>query len=242
MDYTFILYVFFGVLPSLSWLFYYLRKDRHPESKRMVLKIFLYGALITLPVFFAQMFITGILDKAGLPPIFRSVLYWFVAIALAEEFFKYLLVKEKILNNPEFDEPLDVMLYMVISALGFAALENILYLVTPANNLIFTDVLNRTLIISLIRFIGATFLHTLCSAVIGYFLALSFLETKKHIRLVILGFLISTSLHGFYNFSIMTVSGPMKFIIPISILVILAFFVFAGFEKLSKAKSICKIT
>ena len=54
MDYYIIIYIIFGVLPSLTWLSYYLRKDVHPEPKKMVLKIFLWGALITIPVFFVQ--------------------------------------------------------------------------------------------------------------------------------------------------------------------------------------------
>jgi RsiW-degrading membrane proteinase PrsW (M82 family) len=207
----------------------------------MVLKIFLWGALITLPVFFVQIGFSFLLTKLNLSPIFISLLYWFIVISLTEEVFKYLVVRVKVLSHYEFDEPLDVMLYMIIVALGFAALENILYLFSPTG-LSFNEVLSRTLVVSFIRFLGATFLHTLCSGIFGYFLALSFYETKKRLKLLVLGILAATSLHGLYDFSIMTITGPMQIIIPVMILTALASFVISGFEKVKKIKSVCKIT
>ncbi|TSC94639.1 MAG: hypothetical protein CEN87_360 [Parcubacteria group bacterium Licking1014_1] len=243
MDYKIILYIIFGILPSLTWLFYYLRKDVHPESNIMIIKIFLWGALVTLPVFFVQIGFTTLLSKFGpyLSPIIVSLIYWFLIISLTEEFFKYLVVRGKIINNKALDEPLDIMLYMIIAALGFAALENVLYLFSPADQLSLNEIINRTVIISFIRFVGATFLHTLCSGVVGYFLAISFREAKKRMMIFSCGLLAATVLHGLYDFSIMTMDGPIKIIIPLAILIILAFFVISGFEKLKKMKSVCKI-
>ncbi len=239
MDFRFLLFIFFGILPSLVWLTYYLSKDAHPESKRMVTKIFLWGALITIPVFFVQIALSEILTRINLPAIYISLLYWFIVISFTEEIFKYFVVKWKVLNHHEFDEPIDTMIYMIIVALGFAALENILYLFTPTDGLSLNDILNRTLIITFIRFIGATFLHTLCSGVIGYFLALSFYDVKNGPRYKLCGFLFAVILHGLYDFSIMTIDGSMKIIIPVLILIMLAFTVVMGFERLKKIKSIC---
>ena len=145
------------------------------------------------------------------------------------------------INSPHLDEPLDVMLYMVIAALGFTAVENILYLFIPMGQLSFNDLVSRTLMVSFIRFIGATFLHTLASATIGYYLALSFCGVKKRIIYIIAGFVMATALHGLYNFSIMVLEGPAKIAIPIAILMALAFLVFSEFEKLKKIKGVCKI-
>lgn len=209
----------------------------------MILKIFLWGAFATIPVFFVQIGLTRLLSNLFIPPIFSAIIYWFLIISLTEEIFKYIIVKIKVLNNYEFDEPLDAMLYMVISALGFAAIENILYLFSPIGieNPTFNYILDRTIIITIIRFIGATFLHTLCSALLGYFLALSFLQTKSRLRLAILGIMGASFLHGLYDFSIMTVDGIYKIIIPALILIILAIFVVTKFEKLKKVKSVCKL-
>ena len=244
MDFTFIIYIIFGILPSLAWLFYYLRKDLHPESKKMILKIFAFGALSTIPVLVIQLSLTKLLSYTNLPQIYTYIIYWFLIIALTEEIFKYLVIKFKVLNNAEFDEPVDAMIYMIIAALGFAAVENMIYLWLPvsAQTISFNDTVLRTLFITFFRFVGATFLHTLCSATIGYFLALSFREAKNGLRFTILGILTAVFLHGLFNFSIMTIGdGWEKVIIPIILLSIIAVFVMHEFDKLKKLKSICKL-
>jgi RsiW-degrading membrane proteinase PrsW (M82 family) len=112
--------------------------------------------------------------------------------------------------------------------------------------------------ISFLRFIGAVFLHTLCSGSFGYFLSLSFFETKRKTQLFITGLLIAILAHGFFNFSITKIEGSLKIedgLIRIAdqrtfiffnvflgiILISLAIFVSFGFNKLKKMKSICLI-
>lgn len=162
----------------------------------------------------------------------------FVGVALVEEVLKYLVVREKVLSSPEFDEPIDAMLYMIIAALGFAASENILIFFSPKG---FSREIFETLSLAGFRFISATFLHALTSGLLGYFLALSFFETRKHFRFITLGLVAAIFLHGLYNFSIMEVEGSLRFGIPIVILMGLAIFVSLGFKKLKKLASICKI-
>jgi RsiW-degrading membrane proteinase PrsW (M82 family) len=238
LDYRILIYIFFGVLPSLTWLSYYLTKDMHPEPKRMILKIFLWGALITIPVFFVQIGCTYLLSLAKIDPLLISIIYWFLVISLTEELFKYFVVKMKVMNSPHLDEPLDIMLYIVVAALGFAALENVLYLFSPIENLPLNDLISRTMIIALVRFVGATFLHTLCSAVVGYALAISCCDKKNRFLEFISGLIIATFLHGLYDFSIMTLRGYAQIAIPVITILVLAIMVFTGFEKLKKIKSV----
>lgn len=241
------LYILFGILPSLIWLFYYLQKDIHPEPKKMILKIFLYGSLITVPVFFIQTGLADILRQLqalaffATYPIVIEVIKWFLVIALTEEIFKYLIVKVNVLHSYALDEPLDIMLYMVVAALGFAAVENILYLFSPINGTSFNLFLRTTFTVSFIRFIGATFLHTLCSGLLGYFLALSSIKNKKGPALTIIGILLATVLHGLYNFSIITLWVPLNFIIPTIIILGLFIFMMYDFDEIKKIKSICKL-
>jgi RsiW-degrading membrane proteinase PrsW (M82 family) len=271
VDYTIIIYIIFGILPSLIWLAYYLTKDLHPEPKKMILKIFLWGSLISIPVFFVEIGLGKIFDiilsslnfphvdysclpeclptldyltqltlpEFNLSSLIAVLIYWFFVIAFSEELFKYLIVKVKITNNPNLDEPVDIMIYMVVAALGFAAVENILYLFDPIGQMSFDQVINRALVIDFVRFVGATFLHTLCSAVVGYSLAISFCRGKK--KYLIFGILLATLLHGLYNFSIMTLDGNAKLAVPAVIILSLAFLVFWGFENLKMMKGMCKI-
>lgn len=255
---NYIIYIPLALLPSIIWLFFYLRKDSHPESNKMVVKIFFYGMLaaviaaaIEMAVAFGTDFLTSFspLDLNFFPSL-SFILYHIIVIALVEEIAKLLIVQEKVINDPEFDEPLDAMLYMIIAALGFAALENLLYLspvLLPKTGLDIRD----AAFVAGFRFIGATLLHALASGTIGYFLAFSILSHKNKKLLLAIGITIAAILHGLFNISIIgIVEGIEKqntflfsasTIFLILILTFLAIFVSFGFKKLKKMASVCKI-
>jgi len=222
-----------GFLPSIIWLLFYLRKDVHPESNQAILKVFFYGMLIAFAAIFLEI---------GFKKISSNLLlYLFVGGALVEEYLKYLVVKLEVLRSSELDEPIDIMLYMIIAGLGFAALENILILVKYHPFL----ELPKTLEISTLRFLTATFLHALCSGIVGYFLAISFFNLKKQKKFLLMGLGIAIVLHGSYNLSIIKIDDWKKFISPVIILIILigaAWFVSLGFKKLKRLKGICKVS
>jgi RsiW-degrading membrane proteinase PrsW (M82 family) len=246
---TYPLYIFFGLAPSIIWLLFYLRKDVHPEPNSQVIKIFFYGMLAAIPAVFLEKGFQAVLTDFSIPAdgwwwgvslssVLIIILNTLIGVALIEEVLKYLAVKIKVLKSAEFDEPTDALLYMIIAALGFAALENILILIPLGP----TFLLGEAFSITVARFLGATFLHALCSGTVGFFLALSFFETKNRLKFLAAGLGIATILHGLYNFSIMEIEGNLKVLIPIIILIGLALFVSLGFKRLKKMKSICKIS
>jgi RsiW-degrading membrane proteinase PrsW (M82 family) len=201
----YLLYAIFGLLPSVIWLLFYLRKDHHPEPNSMVVKIFLWGMLMGPLAIFFELFVKWLLnptDLASFIDILRQNsrdVYLFVGIVfvapIIEEFVKYLVVRFAVLKNPEFDEPLDVMLYMIISALGFAAIENLL--------LVFQSPLpdfGQVVSLAALRFISATFLHALASGLLGYWLARSLAEPAKRIQFLARGFSLAIFFHASYNY------------------------------------------
>lgn len=230
------IYILFGLAPSIIWLLFFLRKDSHPESNPTILKVFFYGMLAAIPAALIELGFAEKLKSYNLPLSIAQPIYVFLGIAFVEEFFKYLAVKKKILKHPEFDEPTDIMLYMIISALGFASLENLLVLFPLASPFQFFE----TFIVSSFRFVGATFLHALSSGLLGYFMALSFFEPKNKTKLLFKGFLASTFLHGLYNLSIIEIDNGFKFAVPIIILIGLAIFVSSAFKKVERLKSVCR--
>ena len=277
----YLILIIFAVAPSIIWLLFFLRKDTHPESNQMIILVFLLGIAIVPLGFLAECIPIGI-DKLGniscflpsflgeifsfLPPILGSFLAALLGVALIEEVIKYLVVRWKVLKNPEFDEPLDVMLYMIIAALGFAAFENFLYLLpspeTPLTHefitVNFLPLMGLVAFISFFRFVGAVFLHALCSGTIGYFLARSFFEPKNKLKLLFAGFSIAILLHSVFNLSIMKIEeslilaggqvylkNPITFYLSLGIVVFtligLAVFVTLGFRNLKKIISVCKI-
>jgi RsiW-degrading membrane proteinase PrsW (M82 family) len=211
----------------------------------MILKIFFWGMLAAIPAVVIEVLFSKGTDKllmysnhASGAAFLISLLNIFIGVALVEEFLKYLVVKEKVLKSSECDEPLDVMLYMIISALGFVVFENLLLFLSPD---MFSLGLNETIFFLGFRFISATFFHALASGTLGFFMALSFLETKKRGMLLFFGMSLVVILHGLYDFSIMKIEGLWAIPLPVIIILGLAIFVSFAFRKLKKMASVCKV-
>lgn len=253
----FLLITTIALLPSVIWLLFFLKEDVHPESKNMILKVFFFGALSAPAAAFVGIGFQELLLEFNLHEELFLILHIFLGIGLTEELLKYLVVRLKVISHHEFDEPVDAMLYMIISGLGFAALENILIFFSQ-------KILNQPFVEALslisIRFITATFLHALCSALIGYFLALSICNTKNQLKLISTGLISAAFLHGLYDLAATKIINDSLIIMPngdvgisdypmfiffsiilFAILIGLAIFVNSGFKRLKKIKSICKI-
>ncbi len=244
MDYLY--YTILGLAPSLIWLTFYLRKDQHPEPKRMVLKVFFWGALMGPAAIILQL-----VTRWGCQPTFEWSRFmatlgqndyrYFLNIVLfapiIEEYLKYAVVKWHVLKNPIFDEPLDAMLYLIISALGFAAVENLLNIFLAPNltlQLAFSQ--------SIARFLSATLLHTLSSGLLGYFLALSLYNFKKRRVYLFSGFLLAVGAHGLYNYLAWLLDFNKFFALLLAFfLIVLAALITWQFYNLKKRLSVCKI-
>ena len=224
------LFLFFGFVPSIIWLAFYLRKDSHPEPNSVIRKVFFWGMLATLPAIALELTLRSLFSFLPFSEGIILILYIFLGVALVEELFKFLVVRFAVYKDKALDEPVDLMLYMIIAALGFAALENILILfglgpTSPVSNIVS---------LTMVRLVGATFLHALVSGTFGYFLAHSFLNPKKKYWYIIAGLFVATLLHGLFNFYILEVEGAAKLLIPAVILLGLAIFVSLGFRQLKK--------
>jgi RsiW-degrading membrane proteinase PrsW (M82 family) len=186
--------------PSILWLLFYLKRDKHPEPKTMILKIFLWGMASALPAIFIEKGLALELAEINLSPFLASIANILLGAALVEESLKYLVVRGEVMKNKEFDEPVDAMIYMIVAALGFAASENVLIVFGIASSL----VIEKTILIVLLRSLGAISLHALCSAVVGFWLAVSFSRHRQEkFRFVLRGLAIAICLHGLFNFFIM---------------------------------------
>lgn len=231
---NYVLFIILGLLPSTVWLLLFLLQDSHPEPKGMIIKIFVYGMAITIPVALVEWGFLEFLKNFNLPSLWLIIIYFLCGVAVIEEIFKYLVVRFSALRSHHFDEPVDAMIYMIIVGLGFAAIENILVLFS----LIASGLVEQTALTLFGRFIGATFLHALCSANIGFFLALSLAKIRGNKLLLFFGISFSIFLHGLYNIVIATTRGSL---IGITILLFLLcglfLIVLAEFKKITQLKS-----
>ncbi len=118
-----------ALIPPLALVFYTYKLDKiEKEPTNLLVKLFLLGALTCIPAGLIEAFLLRIVGQ-GLAP--ESVGYQlitnFFCIALVEEGWKYLVLKKCTWNHPAFDYQFDAIVYAVTTSLGFAALENILY-------------------------------------------------------------------------------------------------------------------
>ena len=184
-----------GLVPALFWLWFWLREDKErPEPYGLIIIAFIAGMAVVplaLP-----------LQKLALE-LFHGDNLIFIWVII-EEVLKYAAALIVILWHKAVDEPIDIIIYMIIIALGFSALENALFIFNP---LVAGDLTN-TLLTSKFRFLGATLLHILASGTVGALLAFAYYKNNV-VKLIYgtLGLFIAIVLHALFNFFIMDASG-----------------------------------
>ena len=210
-----------GVLPTLIWLWFWLTEETdHKEPIFLVVLTFLGGAvglLLLLPL-------KPVILSMGLEPNTITVVYAFL-----EELIKYIIVSLVVFRSGCITRPSDYTIFLVTGALGFSALENTLYLIKPiAAN---ADI-GSILITGNMRFLGATVVHSICSAIIGVFMGLGFSALRSLRTLyAMIGMVVATGLHTVFNYFIMQ-DTRQSTIIAISGIWIVAVIVILIFDRL----------
>ncbi len=172
--------------PAVFWLWYFYRRDRYePEPKLLIIRTFLLGMLVTIPVAFLE----GILPVSGL-------MLAVVGAPIIEELAKYLVVRRTVYPRSEFNEPMDGVVYAASAALGFATLENIVYISTAY----LTSPLEDVLIIYALRALLSVPGHALFSSMWGYALGRAKFDPDRGTGFVVGGLLLAMLLHGIFNF------------------------------------------
>ena len=223
-------YLLLAFLPPIFWLLFYLREDRHPEPKRLLLAAFLGGMAAAGLAVVMEVLVLGrkgasALDGATL----GGAVVTFLIIALIEEYVKYLAVKLLIEKRRDFNEPVDAMIYMMTAALGFAALENALFLLP-----VFHQNVALGIDIAANRFLGANLLHALSSGIVGFFLARAWFHPHRR-HFVALGIVAASLLHALFNTLILVREGISQGTwYLILLLALMATMVFIDFERLKR--------
>lgn len=206
-----------GFIPSLLWLWFWLKEDSHPEPRVNLIYAFIAG-MVVVPMAMILEYFT--LFQAGIVGSF-SLLIW----AFIEEILKYAAVRKAAFSRPSFDEPVDAIIYMITAALGFASLENTLFIIKTFHDggiLSGIDIGNM-------RFLGATLLHTASSAIVGAFIAFSLRKNKKNLkRNTYMGIVVAGLLHFAFNYLIIKSGGGniLKVLMPLWLIIIALIFIF----------------
>jgi protease PrsW len=213
-----------GGLPALFWLWFWLHEedpeDREPRG--LITLAFILGALVVMVAVWLEKYSLNFVNDNT-----TQIIVW----ATIEELLKFAAIGLVLFKSNIIDEPIDYPMYFIATALGFAALENILYLLHPLQ-------VNGTIVGILtgnLRFLGSTLLHLIASGMIGSALGLSFyIKGFKGIYLLG-GIMCAIALHSIFNFFIMKGSGE-NFLSVFGFLWVVAIINILIFEKLKRMK------
>lgn len=185
-----------AIAPGLALLsYFYLRNQMATEPRKTLLQAFLFGTLITFPIMFIQYVVKT--EETFSNPFITEVLF----SSGLEEFFKWLVIFTVILRHIEFDDPYDGILYGASVSLGFATVENVLYLLSFGIDTAF------------MRAILPVSSHALFGVVMGYYFGKSkFANNDKKTEYLILSILTPFLLHIIYN-SILSFKGYWVYLI-----------------------------
>lgn len=196
----FLIIIVLAFAPGIFWLWLVYRRDRYrPEPRSLVVRTFLWGMVVAIPVAALESFLIWLADPdtflsgANSTPSLAATAYMsFVVAGLTEELGKYVVVRRTVYGSPYFDEPMDGLVYASAAALGFASLENFGYLLSFGWEVI------------LVRGPYSTLAHVLFAAMWGYPLGLGKIREGGARRLVWFGLIGSMIAHGLFDFFLFT--------------------------------------
>jgi protease PrsW len=210
-----------ALAPVLIIAFYiYFRDKYEKEPWSLLIKALIMGVLIAIPVIVAENFMNAL--GSSFKGVAKGAWDAFMVAALCEEAFKYLAFIVLIWKSKSFNEHFDGIVYATFISLGFAGIENILYV---SGNGVSTG---------LVRAFTAVPAHAVFGITMGYFMGLARFYPKKQNQYLYASFLWPFALHGFYDFVLM--AG-----VPWLLLLFVPFLVYlwiAGLKRMKKMNQI----
>ena len=175
-----------ALLPALLLLTYFVKKDRFPEPTHLLVKTFLFGLLITVPIVVLELALIGVITPLS-GSWWAPFLNAFLVAGFIEELFKFLVLHLYCARKSDFDEPMDAVVYSVVVSLGFACLENVLY------------VMSGGMLVAALRAVTAVPVHASLGALMGYYYAKQRFGSPGRARLWSKALWVPVLVHGLYD-------------------------------------------
>jgi RsiW-degrading membrane proteinase PrsW (M82 family) len=196
-----------AILPIVLFMYFIYKEDTVKEPWQLLAKYFILGMIAVIPVFYIELLFTALFEHYN-HPFFEA----YVVAALTEESVKF-LVLFLLSKRKDIDEYYDGIVFAVYVSLGFALVENCMY------------VLNGGHRVAIVRFIFSVPGHGLWGVIMGYFFALATFSKSNSIKYYWLSLLVPIILHGSFDFFLMYISYNPKvlptFICLLSFLVLM---------------------
>ena len=222
-------YIIAALLPALYFMYYIYKHDTHEkEPTKLLLKLVISGVIAA--------FMAGIIETLAqnyILPVFENQSYHVQIIMLAfmvglvEEFCKYFFLRRNTWNNPNFDYLFDGVVYSVFVSLGFAAIENVMY------------VFMYGLQVALTRAFLAVPAHTAFGVVMGVYYGQAKLIQKRGNKslvkpTILIGVGLAIFMHTFYDATAMLGTETAEYLF-MGFVVIMYIIMFSSIKKASRA-------
>ncbi|HLV13672.1 MAG TPA: PrsW family glutamic-type intramembrane protease [Xanthomarina sp.] len=178
-----------AMAPVIAIIVYINCKDEYEkEPRRLLLYNFLLGAIVsvliaTILYYGTDVFITLNNEYSVAQQFFKA----FLVVAVIEEFSKYIIVRYFAQPHKEFNEPYDGIIYAVMVSMGFAATENIMYVIEGGYQ------------VAILRAFTAVPAHATFGVLMGYFMGKAKFA-KNRSKYNLLGLFLAVLFHGSYDF------------------------------------------
>ncbi|MEI6042587.1 MAG: PrsW family glutamic-type intramembrane protease [bacterium] len=217
-----------GVLPAMFWLWFWMHEaNDHKEPKDIIFLSFVVGMCGVFVVYPLQKISVGLFNLKDSD--LHAIYIW----ALIEEAVKFggawfIALRSKTI----FNHPIDSFIYLMSVSLGFAAMENTLFLLTP----LFRGDLVASIMTGAARFMGASLLHVAASGVFSIFIGYGFYRGKfGKFSLAFLGLLVAGVIHTIFNY-IIVISDEQNMFIAFSFVWISIILLILSLEKVKQIK------
>jgi RsiW-degrading membrane proteinase PrsW (M82 family) len=177
-----------AIAPGIFLLWFFFHKDRYePEPLRLLFLTFILGATSTVPAILIEMVSSSFISEPKVPILepLQLFLYLLTSVAIVEELCKLGAALPAYFSK-RFNEPMDGIVYCAASALGFATVENIMY------------VLRLGWLTAIVRAFLSVPGHAFFGATMGYYLGLARFYKGK--GFIVYAVLVPVILHTAYNF------------------------------------------
>ncbi|MFN7690264.1 MAG: PrsW family intramembrane metalloprotease [Bacteroidota bacterium] len=196
MDYNLLL---LALAPGLAIMIFVYWKDKlDREPRRLLILAFLLGCFSILPAIIFNLFLSLVLNVEVSHSMSVTFAYAFFVVALSEEFSKFILLSGVLFPRPQFDEPYDGITYSVMIGMGFATLENVMYVLRAENGYM----------VGWLRAFTAVPAHATFAVAMGYFTGLAKFNREKRFSYLVKGLIVAILMHGFYDFLLMQKNFP----------------------------------
>ena len=220
--------IFWATSPAILILVFFYFRDRFKEPPRIVFYTFILGVLSLIPIGIGNIFLDLYGDGLDASYFAKDFYTYVFRAAFHEELYKYLILVYFCSRHTEFNEPMDAIVYGVAVSLGYAAFENVEYVLGHA------DFDSTWQSMAAIRVLP-TIMHGVNGVIMGFLLSnVLFLPWDR--GKLILALLIPVFFHGAYN--MLLTYAPLASLLLLLIMIIYSFVSNRRIRKLQQSKII----